>query len=79
MIISHIGVHKLHYETHALFGSTESQIYDKEKPDHVKVIISYKSAMDLNLFLFHPTNPKMGHSSVGQAQVVSTYVHTLAQ
>ena len=77
--IYHIGVHKLYYETCALFSSTKSRIYDKEKHKQVKVIIFYKSAMDSNTFLFDPIVPKIGHIRVGQAQVASTHVQVLAQ
>ena len=43
---SHIGVHKVYYETRALFSSTKSQIFDKEKCEKVKVILLYKYTMD---------------------------------
>ena len=39
MRISHIGVHKVYYETRDLFPSTKSQIYDKEKRNKVKVVM----------------------------------------
>ena len=44
--ISHIGVHAVYYKTSALFSSIKSQIYNKDKREWVKVIISYTSAMD---------------------------------
>ena len=55
MVIYHIGVHTLYYETHTLFSSTRSRIYDKEKYKRVKVIIFNKYAMDLDALLFEPT------------------------
>ena len=54
--ISHIGVHTVYCETSALLSSTRLLIYDKEIRDHVKVIISYKSAMDPNILLFESKN-----------------------
>ena len=33
MRIYHIGVHTMYYGTRALFSSTKSRIYDKEKHD----------------------------------------------
>ena len=72
--IYHIGVHTVHYDTHALFSSTKLWIYYKKKNEQVRIIISYKSAMDSNTFLFYPTDPKIGHSQVGQTQVTSTYI-----
>ena len=72
MIISHIGVNTVYYETCDLLSSNKLFIYDKEKRDYVKVIILYKFAMDLNRFLFDPTEPKICHSRVIQAQVAST-------
>ena len=62
--ISHIRVHKLYYENCALFSSTKTQIYDKEKCDQVKVVLLYKSAIYPNTFLFDPIDPKMGHIQV---------------
>ena len=47
--------------TRALFSSTKSRIYDKEKLEKVKVILFYKLAMDSNTFLFEPIVPKIGH------------------
>ena len=60
--MSHIGIHKVYYETRALFSSTKSQIYDKDKREQVKVVLLYKSAKDSNKFLFEPTVLKIGHS-----------------
>ena len=48
----------MYYETRGLLSSTNSQIYDKEEHDHVKVIISYKYAIDLNKLLFESSGPK---------------------
>ena len=45
----------------------------------MKVIILYKSAIDSNKFLFDTTEPKIGHSQVGQARVASAYVQVVAQ
>ena len=56
--ISHIGVYTVYYETRAIFSSTNSQIYNKEEREHVKVIIPYKSVMDSNTFLFESARPK---------------------
>ena len=57
LIISRIGVHK----TYALFPSTSSQIYNKEKREQVKAIICNKSAMDSSTFLLEPVKPKIVH------------------
>ena len=57
LIISHIGLH----ETRAIFSSTSSRIYDKEKREQVKEIIFNKFAIDSNIFLFGTVNPKIGH------------------
>ena len=72
LIISHIGLHTVYYKTLALLSSTRSLICNKEQYEQVRMIISYKSAMDSNTFLFYPTDPKIGHSQVGQAHVTST-------
>ena len=69
----------MHYETRALFSSTKSWIYDKEKFEQVKVILFYKYVMELNTFLFDPTVPEIDHSRFGHAQVTSTYVQAVAQ
>ena len=61
-MISHIGVHKLYYDTRALFSRTNLQIYDKDKIEQVKVILLYKYTMDSNTLLFYPTLPEIGHS-----------------
>ena len=58
LIMSHIRVNKVYYETRALLSSANSQIYDKEIYEHVKLIISYKSVMDSNTFLFESASPK---------------------
>ena len=79
MRISHIGVHKVYYDTRALLLSTKWWIYDEEKRKQVKVILLYKSAMDSNKFLFDPNVPKIGHIRVCRAQVISMYVQVLAQ
>ena len=79
MRIPHIRLHKVYHETLDLLSSTNSRIYDKDKCKQVKVIILYKYAMNSNTFLFDPTEPEIGHSRVGQDQVVSTYVHSVAQ
>ena len=78
-MISHIGLHKVYYDTHALFSSTKLRIYDKYKRKQVKVIIWYKSMMDSNTFLFDPTEPEIGHIRVGQAKVSYTYVQVVYQ
>ena len=79
LIISHIGVHKLYYDTQDLFLSTKSKIYDKEKRKQVKVIIFYKSTIEYNKYTFDPTKPKIGHSRVGQDQVAYMYVQVVSQ
>ena len=70
--ISHIRLHRVYYDTCALFSSTKLRIYDKVKCDQVKVIIFNKSAMESNIFLFDTIKPKIGHSQVRNACV---YVH----
>ena len=77
--IIHIGIHKVYYETHDLFSSTKSQIYDKEKHKRVKVITSYKSTMGSNKCLFDPTKPKIGHIQLSQDKVTSTYAQESSQ
>ena len=39
LIISHTRVHIVYYDNSALFSSTKSQIYDKDKRGQLKVII----------------------------------------
>ena len=77
--ISHTVLYKFYCENCALFSITSSQIYNKEKHEQVKIIILYKSAMELNIFLLGTAVPKIGHSQVGQAQVASMYVHVVSQ
>ena len=77
--ISHIGVHKVYYETRDLFSSIKSQIYDKEKCEKVKVVIFYKSTTNLNIFLFDYTVSKIVHIQIGQAQVASRCINVSAQ
>ena len=48
----------MYYETSDLLSITNLQIYDRDKYEQVKVIISYKSAMDSNTFLFESTRTK---------------------
>ena len=72
LIIYHIVLHKVYYETRALFSGTNLRIYDKWKREQVKVILFYKSLMESNTLLFDPTDHKIGHSRVGQAQVAFT-------
>ena len=74
LIISHIRVHTLYYDTRSLLSSIILWISDKEKRERVNVILFYKSAMDLNQLLFYPTVPTIVHSQVGEAQVVCTYI-----
>ena len=69
----------MYYETRALFSSTKSQIYDKEKREQVKLILLYKSVMESNIFLFETAKSKIGHSRVGQALVASTYAQVVSQ
>ena len=56
--ISHTGVNIVYYDNRALFSSTSSQLYDKEKREQVNLILFYKSNMDSNAFLFETTIPK---------------------
>ena len=37
------------------------KIYDKDKREGVKVIISYKASMDSIKFLLNTRDPKIGH------------------
>ena len=60
--ISHIRLHTVYYETHALLPITKSWIYYKEKRNEVKVVISYKYSTGSNTFLFDPADPKICHS-----------------
>ena len=53
-------------------------MYDKEELNNMKVIITYKSAMELNTLLFASNRPKIRHSLACQDQVVSMYVKLLA-
>ena len=55
-------VHKVYYETCALFSSTTSQIDNKYKREQMKLVLLYKSVIDLNKFLFDTTVPKIVHS-----------------
>ena len=59
--ISHTGVNIVYYDNRALFSSTSSQIYDKDKRKRVEVILFNKSIMDSNTLLFEPIKPKIGH------------------
>ena len=61
IIISHIGLHTVYYDTCDLFSSTKLQIYYKEKQECVKAIISYESVMELNILLFKFAKPKIRH------------------
>ena len=62
--ISHIEVH----DTRALFSSTSSQIYDKQKHGRMKAILFNKFAVDSITLLFETSS---------QIQVTScVYVHT---
>ena len=69
----------MYYYTRGLFSITKLQVYDKEKRDQVKVVLLYQSVIESNTFLFDPTVPKIGHSQVGQDQVVYTFVQVAAQ
>ena len=62
MIISHIKVNTVYYDTHALLSSVKLQICDREKCEQVEEILFYKSTMELNKILFSPTDPKIGHN-----------------
>ena len=79
LIMSHIGVHKVYYETCALFSSTKLRIYNKDKHKQEKLVLLYKSTMELNTFLFESAVPKIGHDLVGQDKVAPTYVQVVAQ
>ena len=78
LIISHIGLHTVYYDTRDLFSSTKLWIYDKDKRKRFGVIISYKSAMDSNTFIFESSGPKILHSQVRQDQVAYMYVQAVA-
>ena len=69
----------MYYYTRGLFSITKLQVYDKEKRDQVKVVLLYQSVIESNTFLFDPAVPKLGHSQVGQDQVVYTFVQVAAQ
>ena len=69
----------MYYETHTVFSSTKLRIYDKDKRKQVKVVLLYKSVTNLNTLLFNHIMPKIGHSQVGQTQVMSRYIHVVAQ
>ena len=58
------------------YQAPSSQLYDKDTSEQAKVIIFNKYMMEYNTLLFEPSKPKISHSRVGQAQVMSTYVHT---
>ena len=79
MIISLIRVHKVYYETRALFLSTKLRMQDKDKHEQVNVIIFYISDIDSSKVLFDTTETKMGHIQAGNAKVPFTYVHVAAQ
>ena len=69
----------MYYDTHDLLSRNKSRMYDKGEKEQLKVIILYKSMMDSNIFLFYPTELKIGHSKVIQDQVESTYIHLASQ
>ena len=69
----------MYYETNSLFSSTKSRIYNKDKRKQAKLIISFKSTMDLNKFLFDTSGPKIVHIQVYQDQVESMYLQSTAQ
>ena len=74
LITSHIEVHTVYYKPRALLPINKLKIYDKDKRKQVKVIILYKSAIELNTFLFEPAEPKTGHSKFYQDQVTFNYI-----
>ena len=51
-------IHRVYYENRALFSSNNSQIYNKGKCNQARLIISYKLAMDLKIFLFESADPQ---------------------
>ena len=77
--ISHIRLNTVYYETNALLSRIKPLIYNKDKQNLVKLIISYKSVMDSNTFFFGPFGPKIGHSLVSQDKFVSMYVQAVFQ
>ena len=77
--ISHIGVHKVYYETSDLFSITKSQIYNKDKHEPVQEVSFYKPSMESNTFLFDTNVPKIGNIQVVYAQVTYTYVQVVPQ
>ena len=68
------GIFSLVTGDYFIRGSGIIYIENKENGKWVKVIISHKSAMDLDTSLFKPTMKKIIHSSIGQAQAASMYV-----
>ena len=57
-IISQISVLRRFCKTCDLLSSTNSEIYNREQPERLKVIISHTSVMNLNTFLFEYASPK---------------------
>ena len=78
ILISHIGVIIVYFDTRDMLSNTNSQIYDKEEHEYVKVVISYKSAFESNTFLFETARPKINHSWVLQNQVAYIYLQAVA-
>ena len=62
VIISHIRVHNVYYETYALLSSNKLKINDRDKLEQVNVIILYKYVIKSNTFLFKIARPKIGYS-----------------
>ena len=79
LILSHIGAHTVYYDNFDFFSITKLQIYDENKSEWISLTILYKSTMDSNKNLFDTTEPKIGHSWVGQTQGASTYIQSAPQ
>ena len=79
MRISHIRTYTFYYSNRYFFSSTYSIIYDKDKHNQMKLIISYKYVMDSNTFLFDSDRPKICYIQVQQALFSSMYVQSVPQ
>ena len=79
LIVSHLWVHKVHYDTSALLSSTKSWIYDKDERDPVKLTVSFKYTKDSSTFLFEFAVLIIFHSWVLQVQLESMYVQVVSK
>ena len=69
----------MYCDTSDFFSSNSLIIYNKDKHKQEKLVLLYKSTMELNTFLFESAVPKIGHDLVGQDKVAPTYVQVVAQ